>query len=186
MHWHVLAHNASVPPPQRIHWYCPQLLPSPKQAMTKIMRWVGPVDAQSASNWAVIGSSLGGFYAALLAGATGCRCVLLNPAVYPARDLKAFIGRVNHWHDEGEYEFTQQHVDELQAMQSATFSYPQRTMSIISKGDEVLDWREMTARYPAAHLRLLQRSDHAISEFDDFAGDVLSFVLAAPSKQYPF
>jgi hypothetical protein len=36
----------------------------------------------------------------------------------------------------------------------------------------------MTARYPAAHLRLLPRSDHAISEFDDFAAEVLSFVLA--------
>jgi uncharacterized protein len=177
MHWHVLAYNASVPVNKRIQWHCPQLPPSPKQAMAKIMRWVRSGDSQEKQPLAVIGSSLGGYYAALVAQATGCRCVLLNPAVYPARDLKAFIGRVRNWHDEGGYEFTQQHVDELQAMQITAFSNPQRTMAIISKGDKVLDWREMTARYPAAHMRLLKRSDHAISEFDNYAGEVLQFAL---------
>ncbi len=181
VYWHVLAYNASVPPKRRIQWHCPQLPPSPKQAMAKIMRWVRLGDG--AQPLAVIGSSLGGYYAALVAQAKGCRCVLLNPAVYPARDLKAFIGRVSNWHDEGGYEFTQQHVDELQAMETTAFSYPQRTMAIISKGDEVLDWREMTARYPAAHMRLLKRSDHAISEFDNYASEVLQFVLAGAAAQ---
>ena len=36
---------------------------------------------------AVIGSSLGGFYATVVAERAGCRAVLLNPAVDPARDL---------------------------------------------------------------------------------------------------
>jgi uncharacterized protein len=181
MYWHVLAYNASVPPKRRIQWHCPQLPPSPKQAMAKIMRWVYSGD--STVPLAVIGSSLGGYYAALVAQATGCRCVLLNPAVYPGRDLKAFIGRVSNWHDEGGYQFTQQHVDELQALETTAFSYPQRAMAIISKGDEVLDWREMTARYPAAHMRLLKRSDHAISEFDNYASEVLQFVLAGAAAQ---
>jgi uncharacterized protein len=176
MYWHVLAYNASVPVHKRIQWQCPQLPPSPKQAMAKIMRWVRS-GGNGAQPLAVIGSSLGGYYAALVAQDTGCRCVLLNPAVYPARDLKAFIGRVSNWHDEGGYEFTQQHVDELQAMQTTAFTKPSRYMAIMSKGDEVLDWREMTARYPAGHMKLLKTSDHAISEFDGFANDVLQFVL---------
>ena len=44
---------------------------------------------------AVIGSSLGGFYATVVAERTGCRAVLLNPAVDPARDLAAHIGRAD-------------------------------------------------------------------------------------------
>jgi uncharacterized protein len=183
MYWHVLAYNASVPVNKRIQWHCPQLPPSPKQAMAKIMRWVRSGGSKEKQPLAVIGSSLGGYYAALVAQATGCRCVLLNPAVYPARDLKAFIGRVSNWHDVGGYEFTQQHVDELQALETTVFSYPQRTMAIISKGDEVLDWREMTARYPAAHMRLLKGSDHAISEFDNYAGEVLRFALTGSAPQ---
>ena len=172
----VAARNAVAPIELRIQWHCPQLPPSPAQAMADIMLWI-QTGASTSEPLAVIGSSLGGFYAALVAQATGCRCVLLNPAVYPARDLQAYIGRVTNWHDEGDYEFTQQHVNELQAMQSTAFTQPERYMAIISKGDEVLDWREMTARYPAARMLLQEGSDHAISEFDSYAGEVLQFVL---------
>jgi uncharacterized protein len=172
----VAAYNAAVPTTQRIHWHCPQLPPSPAQAMTDIMRWI-QMGAGTPEPLAVIGSSLGGFFAALVAQATGCRCILLNPAVYPGRDLQAYIGRVTNWHDERGYEFTQEHVNELQAMQSTAFTDPVRYMAIISKGDEVLDWREMVARYPAARMRLQEGSDHAISEFDTYVEDVLAFVL---------
>jgi predicted esterase YcpF (UPF0227 family) len=30
----------------------------------------------------------------------------------------------------------------------------------------VLDWREMTARYPGSALRLLEGGDHALSDFE--------------------
>jgi uncharacterized protein len=172
----VAAYNATQPVVQQIQWHCPQLPHSPTQAMAELMQWVQP-EIDNSEPLAVIGSSLGGFYAALVAQATDCRCVLLNPAVYPARDLKAFIGRVENWHDEGSYEFTQQHVSELQSLQSTAFTQPERYMAIISKGDEVLNWREMTARYPAAGMLLQEGSDHVISEFDDFADEVLAFVL---------
>ncbi len=178
----VAAHNIAAPVEPRIQWHCPQLSPSPAQAMDQVMRWVH-TPAETVEPLAVIGSSLGGFYAALVAQATGCRCVLLNPAVYPARDLRAYIGRIKNWLDEGEHAFTQQHVNELQAMQSTAFTQPERYMAIISKGDEVLDWREMTARYPAGQMRLLEGSDHAISEFDSYAGEVLQFAWTGAAAQ---
>ena len=52
---------------------------------------------------AVVGSSLGGFYATWVAEETGCRAVLLNPAVDPARDLAASIGEQASWHDPAEH-----------------------------------------------------------------------------------
>jgi predicted esterase YcpF (UPF0227 family) len=171
----VAAHNATSPAEQRIQWHCPQLPPSPARAMADIMQWVD-TGAGAPEALAVIGSSLGGFYAALVAQATGCRCVLLNPAVYPARDLQAHIGRVTNWHDEGGYEFTQQHVDELQAIQTTVFTQSERYMAIVSKGDEVLDWREMVARYPTGRMLLQEGSDHAISEFGVYVEEVFAFV----------
>jgi uncharacterized protein len=173
----VAIYNATAPVQQRIQWHCPQLPPSSAQAMAELMQWVQTGQSQG-EPLAVIGSSLGGFYAALVAQSTDCRCALLNPAVFPARDLATYIGRVKNWHDAGDYEFTQQHVDELQTLQSTAFTQPERYMAIISKGDEVLDWREMTARYPAARMLLQEGSDHAISEFDDYADAVLAFVLS--------
>ena len=133
---------------------------------------------------AIIGSSLGGFYAAalterLLRVGIYASCVLLNPAPYPARDLSASIGRVKNWHDEDDFVFTQQHVDELKVIDAQTFTRPERYMAIIAKGDEVLKWQEMTARFPAGTMRLLDGGDHAISDFEQYADEVLAFCQAA-------
>ena len=51
------------------------------------------------ASMAVIGSSLGGFYASHVVTRTGCRAVMLNPAVDPARDLARHIGEHTQWHD---------------------------------------------------------------------------------------
>ena len=47
---------------------------------------------------------------------------------------------------------------------------------MIAKGDEVLDWREMTGRYPGARIKLLEGSDHALSDFDSHIGEVFDFL----------
>ena len=61
---------------------CPALLASPRAAAGIALQL-----ARSASDLALIGSSLGGFYATWLAEKIGCRAALLNPAIDPARDL---------------------------------------------------------------------------------------------------
>jgi predicted esterase YcpF (UPF0227 family) len=53
---------------------------------------------------------------------------------------------------------------------------PQRYLAIIAKGDEVLDWREMAARYAGAHIKLLQGGDHALSDFDHHLPDIVRFL----------
>jgi predicted esterase YcpF (UPF0227 family) len=47
---------------------------------------------------------------------------------------------------------------------------------LIAKGDEVLDWREMTARYPHSHQVVMEGGDHAISNFDAYLPQVLAFL----------
>jgi predicted esterase YcpF (UPF0227 family) len=49
-------------------------------------------------------------------------------------------------------------------------------LAIIAKGDEVLDWREMSTRYAAARLKLLEGGDHALSDFDAHLDEVLAFL----------
>jgi uncharacterized protein len=53
---------------------------------------------------------------------------------------------------------------------------PGNYFAIIAKGDEVLSWEEMTARYAGANIKLLEGSDHAISEFEDYLGWVFEFL----------
>ena len=69
---------------------CPALPASPRMASQLALY---AARSTRVEHLAVIGSSLGGYYATWVAEHLGCRAVLLNPAVDPARDLQAHIGR---------------------------------------------------------------------------------------------
>ena len=163
-----------------VTWWCPQLPASPQAASALITEGLRDWPR---GNMAVVGSSLGGFYATWVGARWACKTVLLNPAVDPARDLAAHIGAHPQWHQPEETVFFQAHfVDELRAMyvggthagsttpQGAACevqpSDPSQVLAIVAQGDEVLDWREMVARYPQATLRLIPGSDHGLSDFD--------------------
>ena len=154
-----------------VTWWCPQLPPSPREAMALIMDGI----ADWPRSMAVIGSSLGGFYATWVAEHKSCTAVLLNPAVDPARDLGSHIGEQTAWHEPDKTFFFQpEFVGELEALQAGTLKRPHDYLVVIAKGDEVLDWREMTARYQGAKIRLLEGSDHGLSDFDDHLPAILS------------
>ena len=157
-----------------IHWWCPQLPPSPKEAIAMLLD--GVKDWPRAS-MAVVGSSLGGFYATYVAEQMGCRAALLNPAVDPARDLAKYIGEQTSWHDADErFFFKPEFVQELRDLTLTGLSQPDRYFALIAKGDEVLDWREMTARYAGAQIELMEGGDHAISDFETHLPSVLAFL----------
>lgn len=157
-----------------VQCWCPQLPPSPKEAMRLIL--LGTAGWPRGS-MAVVGSSLGGFYATALAEATGCRAVLLNPAVNPARDLAKYIGEQTSWHDPQERFFFQpEFVQQLLDLTLTVMAQPSSYLAVIAKGDEVLDWREMNARYEGATLRLLEGGDHAISDFEAHMPAVMAFL----------
>lgn len=165
---HMATHHPTV------HWWCPQLPPSPRAAMALLMQGIAHWPRQS---MAVVGSSLGGFYATWIAEQTGCKAVLLNPAVNPARDLAHYIGEQSSWHEPQEHFFFRaEFIDELQALQSQSLKRPEHYLAIIAKGDEVLDWREMQARYAGAHIQLLEGGDHALSDFDAHLKDITRFL----------
>ena len=73
---------------------------------------------------------------------------------------------------------TAQHVQELALMDAQTLTRPERYMAVVAKGDELLSWQEMTARYPVGTLRLLEGGDHALSDFETYADEVLAFCTA--------
>jgi predicted esterase YcpF (UPF0227 family) len=162
-----------------VHWWCPQLPPSPQAALALVQ--------QGVADWpqghsVVMGSSLGGYYAAVLTHRLGWPAVLLNPAVHPARDLAAYIGEQTTWQNpEDSFFFRAEFVDELRAMQVQRLARPERCLAVIAQGDEVLDWREMTALCSGAQLKLLPGGDHALSDFDEHLPDLLRFVQLLPS-----
>ncbi len=157
-----------------VQLWCPQLPPSPAEAMTLVL--------QGTANWpharmAVIGSSLGGFYAQQVAERTGCRAAVINPAVAPARDLARHVGTQSTWHDPSDgFVFEPRYLDELQALHIQAITRPERYYALIARGDEVLDWQEMHHHFAAATCHILPGSDHAVSDFDDHMDALLAFL----------
>jgi predicted esterase YcpF (UPF0227 family) len=167
------------------HYYCPQLPASPKAAVALVLDWVRrECGARAPETLSIIGSSLGGFYATWLAQRLDCRAVLLNPAVQPPRDLQQYVGVSTQYHSDEPFEFKAAYVAELQALTVPAVTRPERYFLIAATGDEVLDWREMAAHYPGARQRIIEGSDHGISEFDRYADEVLAF-CGVTSPQAP-
>lgn len=160
-----------------INWSCPQLPPSPHEASKLILK--------ETADWpkatmAVIGSSLGGFYATWLAHRYDCKAIVINPAIDPVRDLAKYIGEHSVWHDPNErIYFAPAYVEELRHLYVGKFKHPQKVFALIAKGDEVLDWREMTGRYPKCPQLVLEGSDHGVSDFELHLPRLLQFLFAS-------
>ena len=161
----------------QVRFWCPQLPPSPQAAMALVAQGVA---AWPGSAMAVIGSSLGGFYASWVAQHTGCPSVLLNPAVHPARDLERYIGEQTVWHDPSEhFYFRPEYIDELRALDTSGHAPAAPELAIIAQGDEVLDWREMAARYPQARQLVQEGGEHALLNFADYLPTITDFLKLA-------
>jgi predicted esterase YcpF (UPF0227 family) len=151
---------------------CPQLPASPKEAI-ELALLLG--ERHAPGQLAVVGSSLGGFYATWLAERLGCRAVLLNPAVNPLKDLDQHVGVTTAYHSDEPFEFKREYIDELAALRVERITRPERYFLLAAIGDEVLDYRDMVAHYQGARQHVIEGSDHAISEFPRYVDEVLAF-----------
>jgi uncharacterized protein len=156
-----------------VNWWCPQLPTSPRDAMQSLL---DGTHTWPAANMGVIGSSLGGFFATAIAQQRGCRAVLLNPAIDPARDLAKHLGETTAWHSGERFLFRPEFIDELRTIAPGALTELDRYFALIAKGDEVLSWVEMSERYRGCKIKLLEGSDHAISDFDEHLPDVTEFL----------
>jgi hypothetical protein len=92
--------------------------------------------------------------------------------------LLPLIGRQKNFHTGEEYDFTLQHVSELQALEVERVT-PARYLLVAATGDEVLDYRAAVARYQGCRSIVIQGSDHGLSDFGDYLDAVLVHFDAA-------
>lgn len=170
MQRHVAAHHPQVT------FSAPQLPPSPSDAAA-LMRDIAQTWADvPGTRMAVIGSSLGGFYASWFAQLARCRCVLLNPSTRPWVTLAPYVGKLSLWDAPQEsFDFRPEFLDQLKDMDVSHQAPAAAQLLIVAKGDEVLDWREMLARYPQATALLQEGGNHGLSNFLDYLPQVDAF-----------
>jgi predicted esterase YcpF (UPF0227 family) len=155
---------------------CPALPDRPSQAIRLLedeMRGAPPSDIT------LIGSSLGGYYATWLAERTGCRAVLVNPAITPQVGLRAYLGPQKNLYTGEPYELTEQHLKEMAALFVPEPTRLARYYLMVTTGDEVLDYREAVAKYAGARQLVVEGSDHGFAEFEQYLDSVLEFAGVA-------
>jgi predicted esterase YcpF (UPF0227 family) len=140
----------------------PQLHHRPSVAIAEAEAACGSV---AGADLTLVGSSLGGFYATVLAERLGCRAVLLNPAVHPHTRFERFKGMQTNLYTGESFVLTDAHVADLAAMDPPAITRPERYWLFVETGDEVLDYREAVSFYAGALQHVEQGGDHSLASF---------------------
>ena len=151
---------------------CPALVPSPARAVDQVLQVVAN---EVPERLALIGSSLGGYYATWLAERLGCRAALLNPAIRPQDDLARFLGEQPVYFSDATIEFRREYLGELDDIDTPTISRPERYFLLAATGDTVIDYRAMVHKYAGARQRIIAGGDHELSDFAQYLDEVLAF-----------
>lgn len=151
---------------------CPQLPVSPRAAIDLVLERTAAV---APSELALIGSSLGGFYATWIAEQLGCAAALLNPAIRPWDDLRAHTGPQPVFHSDAVIDVRPEHLDELRAFDTPRVTRPRRYFLLAASGDAVIDYRDMRAKYADCRQHVIAGSDHSLSDFGRYMDEILSF-----------
>lgn len=159
------------------HYCCPAL-PALGQ------RAIALVEAQMARHpraaVTLVGSSLGGFYATYLAERHDLRAVLINPAVHPHEDLRAYLGTQRNLHTQRPYELTEAHLRQWEQLYLPTVR-PERYLLLVETGDETLDYRVAREKYAGARQIVVEGGDHSLASFPGHIPLILEFAGLAPA-----
>jgi predicted esterase YcpF (UPF0227 family) len=156
---------------QRDAFACPKLGGEPEEVVAAIERAV----SSSPDEPALIGSSLGGYYATCVAERFGLRTVLLNPAVRPYELLQDYLGVQRNLYTGEEIVVEARHLEELRVLDVETIRDPSRYFLIATTGDEVLDYRRAVEKYRGSRQLVIEGGDHSLNAFPAHLDDALRF-----------
>ena len=154
----------------------PELYMSPFEVRDFLTDLVGKVGAE---NIDVIGSSLGGYYAAWLGEHFPInRAVLLNPALGNWGKVDFHPGWAQVSGIDKKMYVCSSFMDELEAMLVRTITNPKKYMTLLSLKDEVLDIEVSGRILKETTIIRIPDGDHRISNFEPYLGRIRDFLLS--------
>jgi predicted esterase YcpF (UPF0227 family) len=150
---------------------CPELPDRPEEAITLLDRLV---TRHAAERVALVGSSLGAFYATWLSERRAVPAVLVNPAVRPYELLSGYVGRQTNLYTGAQYDFTERHLSELIKFETQSIT-PDRYLLMVRTGDEVLNYHDAVDRYRGCEQLVIPGGDHGFSDFERYVDIALAF-----------
>ncbi|MBD3789344.1 MAG: hypothetical protein IE885_03070 [Campylobacterales bacterium] len=114
----------------------------------------------------LIGSSLGGYYAAYMAEMYSLKAVLLNPSTEPWITLADHVGWQKRFCDGQLFEFKKIYLDQLKTLQVN----PQKGcyLVLLHSEDEILDYRIAKAYYADQRVIVEYGGNHRFENIEDY------------------
>jgi len=117
----------------------------------------------------LVGSSMGGFLATLLAERHGLRAVLINPAVRPARFVADYLGQTLINEASGErFTIDNSYFDQLTSQQWERIVHPTRYLLLLGSDDETLDCRDALRAYAGSRALIHPGGDHGFDVLPEY------------------
>lgn len=124
----------------------------------------------------IIGSSLGGYYAAYFAEKFQIKTVLLNPSTQPFITLAPYVG-TNEFFCSGEsFEWTKEHIAKLFSYAISKNSIKAPVLVLLQKGDEVLDYTKAAEVYEEYQVIVQDGGNHRFENLDEYIGKIREFM----------
>ncbi|MGQ4275570.1 YqiA/YcfP family alpha/beta fold hydrolase [Pseudidiomarina sp. E22-M8] len=125
----------------------------------------------------LMGSSLGGFYAQVLAHKYQLPVVLVNPSMHAGKSLRRALGTAINYFDDSTYQWRESYLSTLQDVEP---DYPlpftaKQCWLLVQTDDELLDYREALRALPTAKQTIEQGGDHGFQGFADHIVDIVAF-----------
>ena len=117
---------------------------------------------------ALIGSSLGGFYATYFSEQYNLKCVGINPAVIPPAEMSEYLGENKNYSTGEKFLITQEQLDLLDKMgtEIKVIKCPGNFMILLQSHDEKLDYRVATNFYQGAVLDVTFGGTHSLENLE--------------------
>jgi predicted esterase YcpF (UPF0227 family) len=147
----------------------PDLPPSPIDAIHSIEEILG-----SSKIDILIGSSLGGYYATVLAEKYGMKAVLLNPSTQPWKTLASCTGWQKRFCDEEIFEFKSVYLEQLKMLQ--TTPDKGKYLLLLQSGDEVLDYTKAQSLYNKHKIIVEYGGNHRFENLDEYLSMIEKFI----------
>ena len=157
-----------------LQYVVPALHHRPARAVSQVR---SNCEGRNPADLTLVGSSLGGFYATVVAEEVGCRAAVINPSVHPQRLFERHLGPQENLYTKERFEVTREHVAELAALDPPAITRPDRYWLLAETADEVLDYREAVSYSAGAFHSIVQGGDHSFTSFPEFVPDLVAWAL---------
>lgn len=117
---------------------------------------------------ALVGSSLGGFYATWLNRERSLPSVLINPVVRPQELPADFVGTHRRWCDDFAFEVSDSYMAALGKLQRDRLGQSETYLVMLQQGDEVLDYHDAASFYSDKTLLQIRGGNHRFEGFDGY------------------